>query len=84
MIINVTREFGSYLYEVAPANDDGTPMGRDGNRAAFLPSSHVIGRVWDRVGELISQFGNGSPVPVRFTDNNSLTERIRRGMETAR
>lgn len=64
MIITVTRvDHG--LYEVDPANEDGTRVVRNGNDVPWRKCRCTTGIVWDRVGELIAR-ERGEPVTVIF------------------
>jgi hypothetical protein len=91
MIIDVTREYGSYGFDVTPLADNGEPLPSKGD-FAHLPvtGSHCMrGVVWDEVGRLIVAHGGGSrgdtgEVTIRYADRNSLPERIRRSQEAGK
>lgn len=80
MIIEVSREYGSHVYDVTPLEDDRTPklnkIGKPVERTGC-----VCGVVWDMVGELVTSYGPEQPVTIVYRDDNSLTERVRRAQQ---
>lgn len=74
MIITVTREYGSDLFQVTARDSD---VDHYSSRMQCPP-----GTVWDEVGRLIvaegSRSGSSSAeVTVRYSDGNSMRERAR-------